>query len=103
MTIKSYRQGDVLLVERQASKRGKRLDHQTLALGEVTGHHHSFAPGSRVALFRPDDMPIGGSVKVDTPADLTHQEHSTITVPEGNYVQAIQVEEYPDVVRVVAD
>ena len=105
-----YRQGDVLLVAVPEIPTDAKLVQQDgsrviLALGEATGHHHSFAAGA-AALFRPDDMPggMGGYVAVaGGDALLTHQEHDAIAIPAGLYVQAIQVEETPEAVRRVED
>jgi hypothetical protein len=102
------RQGDVALVRVDGNipkgwVRSASGDRLVLAYGEVTGHCHAFTRLNRVALFRPDDMPIGGVVLVSEPAVLEHQEHSPLTLPPGLYIQAIQVEETPDAIRVVED
>ena len=106
-----YRQGDVLLVAvpeipndaKPVEQAGSRV---TLALGEVTGHSHSFAANSGAALFRPDELQggMGGYVAIGGDgALLLHEEHTAIPVPAGLYVQAIQVEETPEAVRRVED
>lgn len=99
-----FRQGDVLLVPAKSiPSEVKPQDHLTLAYGEATGHHHRFAPGSAVTLFRPDDMPRGGWLEVREMALLEHEEHTALTIPPGLYRVAIQVEETPEATRVVAD
>ncbi len=63
-----------------------------LAEGEVTGHRHAFYGGA-VTLFRDDglarDMPsglyIGHLIVSDPDARLAHEEHDTITLPQGTY------------------
>lgn len=104
------RQGDVLLVPVERipadAKQVPPVDGTVvLALGEATGHHHSISSGA--ALFRPDDVPVGGPggfLEVGaTGATLAHQEHSAIALPPGLYRQAVQVEETPEAVRQVAD
>ena len=63
-----------------------------LAEGEVTGHRHAFYGGG-VTLFRDDglarEMPTElyiGHIRIDAAsAELRHEEHSTITLPKGNY------------------
>jgi hypothetical protein len=50
-----------------------------VALGEVTGHHHSFNANSVVA-YEDDINPENTYVDIITPqATLTHQEHSPLT------------------------
>lgn len=110
--MQSYRQGDVLLVPVPEIPADAKPVEQTgarviLALGEATGHHHSFAANSGVTLFRPDDMPAGGmggwlSVGSEG-AVLEHQEHFSVAIPPGLYQQAIQVEETPEAARQVED
>lgn len=93
-----YRQGDVLLVP-VASVSGfakvvKREGGRTiLALGEATGHHHSFAGHAGVELL---ETPDGARfLRVTRASDLTHQEHTTISVAPGDYSVVIQ-REYDD-------
>lgn len=105
-----YRHGDVL-VERVPSvpvnvkpipaENGRSV----LAHGEVTGHHHSFAMGERVALFREDGSGGGMFLAVTgaAPAALEHQEHTTIPVPPGDYRVAIQVTYTRGAIRRVED
>lgn len=86
------RQGDVLVVPVKALPKNKTAvppenGRVVLAHGEATGHHHSFALSDRIALFR-EDGAGGGlflSVSGDAPAELQHQEHSTLLVPPGAY------------------
>jgi hypothetical protein len=75
-----------------------------LAHGEVTGHHHSFALAHNVALFREDGSGGGLFLSVTgAPADLEHQEHSTIVVPPGEYAVVRQREYSPEAIRRVED
>lgn len=99
------RQGDILLQQIDAgiipapSNMIPIQNSRTLALGEATGHHHTFTnPQQQVLLYR--DMKNG---KPDEPelvqviakegAELTHQEHNAITVPEGTY-KVVREQEY---------
>jgi len=66
------------------AKRTK-LDRAILAHGEVTGHFHE-AHGAGVAFY--DD----GVLEAPQGAEVTHQEHATVTLPPGNYVRSIVVE-----------
>ena len=88
---KLYRQGDVLLVRvDEYPKEAKKLDSLTIALGEVTGHHHTFKKGVEV-------MEVNGDMWVvaEEEAELEHQEHSTIIVDPGIYKVRIQREYEP--------
>lgn len=70
-------------------KNAKRKADNHLAEGEVTGHYHDTV-GDGVAVFED-----GNKVILDAPhgADVTHQEHKTITLPPGEYDRII-VREY---------
>lgn len=105
--IKLYRQGDVLIVpiasipNKSSLKRTKRC---TLALGEVTGHHHSILDGSAIG-FADDEQSLAKYIEVtsESGAPLTHQEHDTIVLPEGSYKVIGQVEYTPERLQRVAD
>ena len=75
-------QGDVIL-EKVNEIKGKKLDHLTLAKGEVTGHHHTIIEGE-AELYEENDV-LYLRVLSDT-ATLTHQEHQTITIPKGDFI-----------------
>ena len=103
-----YRQGDVAL--RGIDKLPTNLIEVqrdngavVLAYGEVTGHSHALR-GARVALFMDTGSGSGRRyLKVDEPSDLSHEEHSTITLPAGLYEVLGQVEYTPAEIRRVAD
>ena len=63
-----------------------KLERAILAQGEHTGHYHE-AHGSNVAFY--DD----GTLEAPQGAEVTHQEHATITLPPGEYIRSI-VQEY---------
>lgn len=123
------RQGDVLLRRVTAAPAGaKRVEPVAgriiVAEGEATGHHHSIA-----LLDRPEAATGPSSAEIDRAGDiltrptgpqllehngrrylvlseavdLTHQEHATLTLPEGTYEVVIQREYTPSGVRMVAD
>jgi hypothetical protein len=76
-----------------------------LAEGEATGHHHRIGPR-----FRTAKLYTGGedgarflSVAGKAPVALTHEEHSPVKLPPGNYRVLIQREYSPDAVREVVD
>jgi len=75
-------QGDVL-IEKVDMVKGKKLNHKTLAYGEVTGHHHTITKGD--AELYEDNGNLYLRVLSDI-AELTHQEHATITIPKGDFV-----------------
>ena len=106
-----FRQGDVILqrlpdgtslpVDAAKQKRSSRI---TLALGEVTGHHHTleledpadwWKKGEGVSHEQFVDLKKGGT--------LTHQEHAPIDLPPGKYRVRIQREYSPQEIRSVAD
>lgn len=104
-----FRQGDVLLVQVDAvpvdAVPVKIKGDVILAWGEVTGHAHRLAPKA----IRP--FAKGGVWSADAErfiavaeaTALTHEEHSSITLPPGNY-KVIQQREYtPSEIRRVAD
>lgn len=102
------RQGDVLIVgvksipknvEPVAREQGRVI----LAHGEATGHAHAIKD-KRAALFRdPKLAAVFMHVSGDAPVALEHDEHSTISIPPGNFRIVRQVEYTPAEVRQVAD
>ena len=75
-------QGDVNLTLIPAiPKEARRVNHTTLAEGEVTGHSHQ-AQGECELLELGERLflrVLGGDCRV------VHEEHNEITVPPGNY------------------
>ena len=87
-----YQQGDVILIRSDVTvlkEDCKVLKHTRLAEGEATGHYHE-AVGEDVEL-----IVVGDTWYLSAPngAEVTHQEHDTITVPPGTYERRI-VQEY---------
>ena len=101
-----FRQGDVLLIPREAPipKKAARAEENgtaILAHGEATGHSHAFPTGDhRIQFFRDSE---GAYLTVTAEAPLLHQEHATIFVPPGDYDVVRQVEYSPEAIRNVAD
>jgi uncharacterized cupin superfamily protein len=97
------RQGDVLMIPIKSIPKGKsQTKNVTLALGEVTGHHHTIFENA-VGFADNVDM-LCEYVQVKSGgADLTHQEHETITIQEGNYQVIRQTEYTPQELRNVRD
>jgi hypothetical protein len=97
MVREMYRQGDILLVASSMPVQATRLSHRVLAHGEVTGHKHEVADG---VLFEHQGVMY---LQTSQPTALNHEEHATITIPEGTY-QVIRQREYDeDAIRYVAD
>jgi hypothetical protein len=103
-----YRQGDVLIVPTTEPVRGQEVAREDgrliLAHGEATGHAHAIL-SRRAVMFRPDDMPAGGGLLSVSAggADLVHEEHATIKIPEGTYRVVRQREWTAGDARQVAD
>jgi len=75
-----YQQGDVILTKCE-KKTGERKEHSlTLALGEVTGHHHTVV--GEATAYIVDDVVY---VDVEEESTLTHQEHGHIQLEPGTY------------------
>ncbi len=105
---KAVRQGDVLVLPITALP-PKTLPVQpengrlVLAHGEATGHHHSFAFGERVALFREDGGGgLFGSVTGQA-VPLEHQEHAALSVSPGPIAVIRQRTYVAGIARRVAD
>lgn len=99
-----FRQGDVLLLSvEQLPGDAEQLtssDRIILAYGEVTGHAHAVAAGC-ASLFvdRAERYLKVGCAG----AELVHEEHATISLPEGVYRVILQREYVPDGSRLVLD
>jgi len=101
------RQGDTLLrrIDSIPSSTSRQIKSPTLALGEKTGHHHTFTDGGAVAFADDEQAIVADAIRVISPqgSTLTHQEHSPITFPPGDYESLRQVEYTPEELRLVAD
>lgn len=104
------RQGDVM-VERIAalpaelkpvSAKGKIGNRFVLAHGEVTGHHHSIAD-TECEMYEDAQGNYFIRVPQGRPANLTHQEHSTLVLAPGDYRVTRQREYTPEELRQVRD
>lgn len=101
------RQGDTLLrriAVQTIPVTAKQIKSPTLALGEVSGHHHTFRDGGAIAFA--DDEEAVTATHVSVTADrsvLTHEEHEAITFPKGDYESLKQVEDTGAEVRQVLD
>jgi len=99
-----YRQGDIL-IEGVADIPASAIPRESasrliLAEGEATGHAHTIA-ASKARLL--DDAGATYLEVQEAMAMLTHDEHSTIELPRGNYRITRQREYTPEAPRQVAD
>jgi len=112
-----YRQGDVL-IERiltipTSAKKQRQSARIILAHGEVTGHHHALETADPADWWKEGEIStanqkpttLAGELFVSLPAGgvVTHQEHSEITLPAGNYRIIRQREYAPEAIHNVAD
>lgn len=103
----NIRHGDVNLSPFTGEIKGQEVKHKgqmILALGEVTGHAH------RLTVKNPEDMEIfetvyGRIIRLKSEGILSHEEHKSITVPVGDYVQKMEQEMdwFQNVARQVVD
>ncbi len=106
--MKLYRQGDVLIRRVPTIPTGLQpvpLDQGRviLAYGEVTGHAHAVI-GDDVGFFAADLADLEQRfLRIESEAQVVHEEHSTITLPPGNYRVVRQREYTPEAIRNVAD
>jgi hypothetical protein len=88
-----YRQGDVLLQKVEQLPEGlvpvNSEGRIVLAYGEVTGHAHALATTHAELFTRQGDRYL----KIKPGAQLVHEEHATIALPEGFY-KVVQQREY---------
>jgi len=112
-----YRQGDVL-IERIATipttaTKQKPAKRVILAHGEVTGHHHCLETADTADWWKEGEIAptlekpsvLAGEIFVTLPVGgvVTHDEHSKIKLPKGNYRITRQREYSPEATRNVAD
>ncbi len=97
--MKPYRQGDVILLPVKQAE-GQKIQHLTLAEGEVTGHKHRISEGDAQLYAENTDLYLS---IFSEKATLVHQEHASISVPQGNWKVRIQREYEPEGWRYVAD
>ncbi|BAY86950.1 hypothetical protein NIES267_64610 [Calothrix parasitica NIES-267] len=97
--MKPIRQGDVILIPVQQVE-GEKLSHLTLAEGEVTGHKHRISEGE--AQLYTDDSQLYLSI-FSAKAVLSHEEHNSVYISQGNWIVRIQREYEPEGWRYVAD
>jgi len=102
-----YQQGDVLINSTGAIPSGAKPVKPTakgyvFREGEATGHAHRVADVDAIEMFEENGTIF---VKVKRKADLSHEEHKTITLDPGTYeIDAInEVDHDEDEIRKVRD
>lgn len=78
-----YRQGDILLKPIQELPIIRKKKDLILAYGESTGHMHQFVDPMNVSVFLANEQQYV-SISNDF-AELVHNEHATLQIPQGNY------------------
>ena len=102
-----YRQGDILITPIRKIPRGLREvprenGRLVVAHGEVTGHAHVVE--GEATLLASDVTELEETfLRVETEAELVHDEHATIALPPGGYRVTRQREYSPEEIRQVAD
>ena len=105
MSYIKYQQGDVLLLKvNEETFKANRLTYQTkkhekravLAEGEATGHYHAvymddLLEGAEITLCKSGEYTRqnDGIIVTGAPVELRHEEHNTITLEPGYYLQRI--------------
>lgn len=104
---KLFRQGDVKILEVAEIPEGLKpvpleAGRVILAHGEVTGHAHAVV--GDVELFESDIAEMRQRfLRVESEAQVVHEEHDTISLPPGLYEIDIQREYTPAEIRTVVD
>lgn len=83
------RHGDVTLQTYNGKIEGQEVKHNglfKLALGETTGHSHKLTV-PKVSDMEIYETAFGRIIRLKTDGTLTHEEHKTITIPAGDYIQ----------------
>lgn len=104
--MKTYRQGDVLVIAVNSIPESVKPverdnDRVILAYGEVTGHAHAIKDEAATLFADNDNIYL----RLVSDCELSHEEHSTINIPAGDY-KVIRQREYnleSGEIRYVAD
>lgn len=110
----NWRHGDVDGISiKSIPKDAKPLETKTVMYGEQSGHHHTF--NGQVLVYEPskptfievegEQRQVQKYVQVEGKAQLTHQEHTTKTIPEGSYaiLQELEFDPLEQQIRRVMD
>ena len=99
--VQIIRQGDVFIKLHQDKPADAEMrKDKTLALGEVTGHHHTILTQTAEVYGVMEGVQW---VVAKEESALAHQEHDTVTLPVGTHEIVIQREYSPEAERRVLD
>ena len=94
-----YRQGDLLFVRVGGLPAGsEKLNHRVLAEGETTGHMHQIVEETAHLYEAGDEEGARLFVEAIKQSLVVHEEHATITLPEGVY-EVVRQREYDPAVH----
>lgn len=105
------RQGDVFVMASPGDAKASRdwkevprdaLGRVVLQAGKVTGHNHAIA-SKGAKLLRAEGANDALLIVEGGDAELVHEEHATIAIPEGRYVVRVQREWQGELSRQVED
>ena len=103
-----FRQGDVLLLAvdpdglpAQARTVPRHRGRVVLAEGEVTGHVHAIHSPAATLVRLGHNADAPRFLRTSARVDLVHEEHATITLPEGLYTVVIQREYVPPEISLI--
>lgn len=71
------------------AKKGYEKGRATVALGEVSGHHHTF---TNDVWHKKNAQGLACELILEKEEVLTHQEHESITMPKGEVTVILQRE-----------
>lgn len=119
---KQYRPGDILFIkiDKLPDIKLKKRKGNIILKGELSGHAHRLEGNVKILekaeeIINPSptgSLPVRnipmksqviGYAIVDAPAELTHEEHPTITIPAGIYEMRRQREYDADYIKFVED
>lgn len=101
MNKKYYRHGDVNLIPIGTLPKGakliKKVKEYTVALGEVTGHHHTIYPTKNDKNTPIEVWEYGGAefLVISEPKEFRHQEHEIEIIDPNVYRTPMEIEENP--------
>jgi len=96
-----YRQGDLLIVAcRQIPNGCKSVSDNILLRGEQTGHAHKLFGEGKIYVDKNGELYIDSKKNVN---EIWHEEHKTISIPQGTYKVVRQREYDEKEIRYVSD
>lgn len=102
MSLKMYRQGDILLIEEKKMPKGGEVKPAGILVSStVTGHKHRVEPLSKASVHAFENGVL--YVKGTDAFNLVHDEHHTLAIPAGVYKLVRQQTHTPEGWRQVED